>query len=128
MPTSSDWEVITIPSYPPAPASIEFSVIDIVALSRSPFTGQQQVQDWQATYMEAKVSLPPLTDARAQPWIAFLFGLKGMAKVFQFTPEFAAAYPASIGDRFWRLKSNQRMWSISEQRVYGISFEIIEAI
>jgi hypothetical protein len=128
MPTSRDWEVVTIPSYPPAPASIEFSAFDIVALSKSPFTGQQQVQDWGPGPMEAKVSLPPLTDAQAQPWISFLFALKGMANVFQFTPEFTAAYPASLGDRFWRLKSNQRSWSINGQRLYGISFEIIEAL
>ncbi len=128
MSTYLGWDVITIPSSPPAPSSIEFVQIDIVALSKSSFTGQQQVQDWQASYMEASVSLPPLTDAQAIEWIAFLRDLKGVANVFQFTAEFAAAYPDSVGDRYWRLKSNQRKWSITEARLYGIQFDIMEAL
>lgn len=134
MPTYKGWDIITIPSTPASPASIEFSANDIVALSKSPFNGQQQVQNWGTGPMEASVSLPPLTDAQAQDWIAFLFALQGMANVFQFTSAFAAAYPASVktgsplAQRYWRLKSNQRKWSVSEARVYGIQFEIIEAI
>ncbi len=128
MSTYLGWDVITIPSSPSAPASIEFSQIDIVAISTSGFTGQQQVQDWQASYMEANVSLPALTDEQAQDWIQFLRDLKGVANVFQFTAEFATAYPASIGTRYWRLKSNQRKWSVSEARLYGVQFEIREAI
>src|ERR1041385_4715845 len=128
MSTYNGWEIIDIPADPPAPQSIEFSQIDIVAQSISPFTGQQQLQDWNANYMEASVSLPPLTDAQAQAWIQFLRDLKGMANVFKFSDAFVAAYESSIGNRYWRLKSNQRKWSISEARVYGISFEIREAL
>lgn len=134
MPTYLGVDVITMPSTPASPASIEFSVVDIVALSKSPFTGQQQVQDWNANYMKASVSLPPLTDAQAQDWIAFLVALKGVKNVFQFGSAFAAAYPASLktgsplSQRYWRLESNERKWSISEARVYGVQFNIIEAI
>jgi len=122
------WDIIDIPTDPPAPQSIEFSVFDVVALSRSPFTGQQQVQDWNATFMEANVSLPPLTADQAEAWISFLRDLKGVANVFQFGADFAAAYPSSIGDRYWRLKSNQRKWSVGEARVFGIQFEVMEAL
>lgn len=117
-----------MPTDPPSPQSMEFSVVDIVAVSRSAFTGQQQIQDWQATYMEASVSLPPLTIAQADAWITFLRDLKGMANVFQFQTAFSSAYSSSIGSRYWRLKSNQRKWSITEARVYGIQFEIMEAL
>lgn len=134
MATYLGWDIITMPSTPSAPASIEFSVIDIVAMSKSPFTGQQQIQDWNASYMEASVSLPPLTDSQAQDWLTFFFALKGVANVFQFTTAFAAAYPKSLktgsplAQRYWRLKSNLRKWSIGEARVYGIQFECAEAL
>lgn len=128
MPTYLGWDVITMPTDPAAPASIEFSVIDVVAVSKSPFTGQQQVQDWGSTFMEANVSLPPLTATQAEDWITFLRDLKGMANVFQFGAAFAAAYSSSIGSRYWRLKSNQRKWSVGEARVFGIQFEVMEAL
>lgn len=135
MPTYLGWNVITMPAKPAAPQTIEFSVVDIVAQSTSPFTGQQQIQNWGASYMEAIVSLPPLTDAQAQAWVSFLFALQGIANVFQFNSAFVAAYPLSLNNngsppvpRYWRLKSNQRKWSVSEARLYGIQFEIREAI
>lgn len=134
MSTYLGWTVVTMPSTPASPQSIEFSPNDIVALSKSPFTGQQQVQNWGTGPMEASLSLPPLTDTDAQAWIAFLLALNGVANVFQFSSAFAAAYPASLktgsplAQRYWRLKSNQRKWSISEARVYGIQLEIIEAL
>ena len=128
MPTYLGVDIITMPSTPASPQSIEFSVVDIVAMSVSPFTGQQQVQDWQSTFMEGSASLPPLTIAQADAWLTFLRDLKGMRNVFQFGAAFAAAYSSSIGSRYWRLKSNQRKWSITEARLYGIQFEFREAI
>jgi hypothetical protein len=117
-----------MPTDPPSPQSIEFSAMDKVAVNISPFTGQQQIQDWLVPTREATVQLPPLTAAQADAWITFLVDLKGMANVFQFGTAFSAAYSSSIGSRYWRLKSNQRKWSISEARVYGIQFEIMEAL
>jgi hypothetical protein len=128
MPTYLGWNVVTIPTSPPAPASIEFTQIDNVAISVSPFTGQQQTQDWQATYMEASVSLPPLTYAQAQAWVTFLRNLKGVAGVFQFGSAFTAAYSADLGTRYWRLKSNARKWSVTNARLYGIQFDVREAL
>jgi hypothetical protein len=135
MPSYLGWNVITIPGTPPAPQSIDFYVVDIVSLNRSPFTGQQQIYSWGATYMEATVNLPPLSDTDAQEWLAFLRNLQGVANVFQFTSAFAAAYPESLsagssppGNRHWRLKSNTRKWTISDDRFYRISFDIMEAL
>jgi hypothetical protein len=63
MPTFNGWEIIPMPATPSAPATVEFTAMDTVAVSTSPFTGQQQVQDWQASWLEASVSMPALTHA-----------------------------------------------------------------
>lgn len=120
--------IIAIPSYPPAPASVEFSQVDAVAASVSPFTFQQQVQQWSGSYRKASVSMPAMSDATAQAWVAFLVALDGVANVFQFGAAFAAAYPLSIGSRYWCLVSNERKWSINSNRAYGMQFEIREAL
>ena len=135
MPTYNGWTVVTIPSTPPAPRDVEFTQMHTTALNRSPFTGQQQVQDWGGAWMEAVVTLPSLSDATAQAWITFFRALKGQACVFQFTSAMQAAFPASIGDglspvggRYWRLKQNSVKWSLSLGKIYGVTFEIVEAL
>lgn len=199
-------DLIAMPASPAAPASMEFTAQDTVAASVSPFTGQEQIQDWQASFIEASVSLPPLTHVQAQAWIAFLLALRGRANVFQlgdplavspqgsglgtplvngsgqtgyslnlrgWTPgAYAVLMPGDwiqIGYRayratatgnadgsgnlslaiwpqlrespndgtvvvlhntriLWRLATNSRKWSITSARVYGMQFEIREAI
>jgi hypothetical protein len=91
MPTFNGWNIISLPTTPSAPATIDFTATDIVAMSISPFTGQQQVQDWQQGMLEASVSYPPLTHVQAQTWIAFLMGLRGQANVFQIGDPLATA-------------------------------------
>lgn len=83
MATFNGWEIIPMPTAPAAPATIDFTAIDTVALSVSPFTGQQQVQNWQASWFEASVSMPALSQLQAPEWIAFLMALEGVAHVFQ---------------------------------------------
>jgi hypothetical protein len=128
MPTYLGRTIVTIPAYPPAPASIDFTQVDAVAVSTSPFTFQQQVQQWSGSYRKASVSMPAMTDANAQAWIAFLVALDGSANVFQFSAAFAAGYPASIGTRYWCLDSNERKWSINQSRMYGFQFDIREVL
>jgi hypothetical protein len=91
MPTFNGWNIIAMPATPAAPQTIDFTATDIIALSVSPFTGQQQVQDWQQGWLEASVSMPPLTHVQAQAWIAFLMGLRGQANVFQLGDPLAVA-------------------------------------
>lgn len=62
---------------------MDFTLQDLVASVDNPFTGQQQLQDWQASYIEASVSMPPLTGKQAPAWIAFLMSLRGTLNVFQ---------------------------------------------
>ena len=83
MATFNGWTIVILPSDPPAPASIDFTLQDLVASVDNPFTGQQQFQDWQTSYIEASVSMPPLTATQAPAWIAFLMSLRGRLNVFQ---------------------------------------------
>jgi hypothetical protein len=206
MSTFNGWEIVPLPTAPAAPASIEFTATDTVAVSTNPFTGQQQVQDWQASWLEASVTYPPLTQLQAQSWIAFLMSLRGQAKVFQMgdpltgaprgnaagnplvngsgqtgyslatngwtpdtpgillmgdliqigyrlyrnltdadadggglatlniwpqireSPSDGDAIITTSAKGLWRLKSNSRKWSLTEMRVYGLQFEMREAL
>lgn len=190
----------------PAPQSLEFTANDVVAISVSPFTGQQQTMDWQAGWLEASVIMPPMPEQQAKAWTAFLLALRGQANVFQLgvpappcatppsvgtpvvnganqtgfalatsgwtaslSPAWKAGEWLQVGNRmyqnltdansdgsghatlsiwpklrespangaalnltnprgFWRLKSNARKWSITEIRIYGMQFDILEAL
>lgn len=132
MPTYLGWTVITMPATPSAPRSFDASQTDFVAMSMSPFTGQQQTQAWGGTLMEFSVQLPAMPWATAQAWVQFLRDLQGRKNVFAFNAAFRAAYPNDLnnGDgsaRYWRLKENTRKWSVSDARVYGIQFDAQEA-
>lgn len=83
MPSFNGWPIIALPSTPAAPASIEFSANDIVGISQSPFTAQQQIQSWSAAWMEWSVQYPAMRHSDATAWIAFLMALQGTANVFQ---------------------------------------------
>ena len=127
MPTYLGWDIITIPAKPSSPVSIEFAQIDAVAMNVSPFTGNQQTQNWNATRMEASVQWSNMTKADAQAWIQFLRDLDGVANVFRFSAAAEAAFP-EIGSRYWRLKVNTRKWSVSLGQIYTLRFDIMEAL
>jgi hypothetical protein len=124
--------LISMPSTP-WPKSVEFQRNHLAAANTNPFTAQQQTQDWGVDYMEASISLPPMTQSKATPWITFLQSLNGIVNVFQFPAGLAAQYPESFtsdgtNQRYWRLKSNTTSWSIKPVSIYGLTFEIREAI
>jgi hypothetical protein len=88
--TFNGWDIVTMPS-DPAPRSIEFRAVDTVAGNISPFTGQQQILDWQAGWLEASITMPPMVDGlKARAWMAFLSQLHGSANVFQIGDPLAA--------------------------------------
>jgi hypothetical protein len=121
--------IITMPSAP-APKSVEFSQQNKVAAPESPFTGQQQVQDWMSDWLEASVQLPAMTQAQAADWVTFLRACKGQACVFQLSNEkFASLVPAgAVPAGYWCMKTNAQKWSITEGIIFGLQFEIREAI
>lgn len=127
MSTYLGWTVFTMPTDPPAPASIDLAVINIVSGNTSPFTGQQQTYDWNANFMRATVIMPPMQYAAGQTWVAFLRSLKGNLGVFQFSAAFMAGYPNDVGTRYWRIIDSTVKWSISQDHFYRIQFELREA-
>jgi len=94
--TFNGWPVVALPASP-APQSIEFTANDITAVSVSPFTGQQQVLDWRAGFLEASVTMPPMPETSAKAWTAFLLQVRGQACVFPLgvpNPPCATVVPA----------------------------------
>jgi hypothetical protein len=76
---------ITYPlSLPSTPgwSKIIFAATNIVGLSRSPFTNQQQVYQWAGEYWTVQVSMPPMPQVTAESWINFLVSLRGTLGTF----------------------------------------------
>lgn len=51
-------------------------------MNQSPFTGAQQVFAWPGQWWEVLITLPPMRDAQAGPWQAFLLSLNGREGTF----------------------------------------------
>jgi hypothetical protein len=137
MSTYNGWTVVTFPTSPAAPAGLEVQYNSIVATSTNPFTGQQTVQVWTngaspAGYYELSISMPSMSKTDGQTWATFLQSLDGPACVFQLPSGFASTFPVELetsgSSRYWRLKGNSQKWSIKEGQIYGITFEVREAI
>ena len=58
-------------------ASIVIRPRGVVGVSRSPFTGERQVQPHQGQVWGLDASLPPMKRADASEWVAFLLSLNG---------------------------------------------------
>lgn len=71
-------------SLPAAPAfsQLRLTARSVVGVSRSPFTGQQQVQEHAGQWWEIEARIPPMARAAAEQWVAFLLKLKGMKGTF----------------------------------------------
>jgi hypothetical protein len=54
----------------------------VVGVTRSPFTGAQQVQKHQGQWWEFECSLVPMSRDNAEDWIAFLLSLNGKEGTF----------------------------------------------
>ena len=130
MASFNSWPVISMPATP-APKTIEASFESVVGVSTNPFSGQQQVYDWGANWMELKISMPPMEGVINGPaWVNFLISCNGMSAVFQIAnTTWIGLIPASANvNGYWRLKTNSAQWSINDGVIYGMVFEIREAI
>jgi hypothetical protein len=75
--------VVSIP-LTPGLESIDWSGTTAAATVTSVFTGQTQVQQWPgADLWMGTATLPPMTQAQANPWKAALLQLQGMTNAFQ---------------------------------------------
>jgi len=63
-------------------ASIRINAHSVVAVSSSPFTGQQQVQAFPGQWWQAEVNIPPMKRANAEECISFLLKLNGRYGTF----------------------------------------------
>lgn len=63
-------------------ASITMRATNVVAVSRSPFTGATQVQEWPGQGWEADIGLPQMGRRDAQRWAAWLTALRGQVGSF----------------------------------------------
>lgn len=63
-------------------AAASMTAKSVVGVSRSPFTGAQQVQKHQGQWWQFEGSLPPMTRATAEEWVTFLLSLNGMQGTF----------------------------------------------
>lgn len=74
--------LVTLPSSPGL-RSVEFDFTETVAVSKSIFTGQTQVQRWAgADWLSGTATLPPLSQDEADAWISALMQCQGMTNAF----------------------------------------------
>lgn len=59
-----------------------FVANNVVGVSKSPFTMQQQIYQWPGECLEVDVSLPPMNQSQAEAWINFLVSLRGQVGTF----------------------------------------------
>lgn len=77
--TFNNWNIVSVPNF--GFMQMEPGIHDIVSISTSPFTSQTQIYDWNQSILSLHVSLPPLTQAQANAWVAFLMEMRGPANV-----------------------------------------------
>ena len=63
-------------------AAITLKAENTVAVSKSPFTGDQQVLKYPRECWSASVTIPPVQKDLAEPWVAFLLSLRGAYGTF----------------------------------------------
>jgi hypothetical protein len=72
---------LSLPSTP-SWMKANFTANNIVGVSKSPFTNQQQVYQWPGEFWSVDVSLPPMDKATAEAWVNFLVSLRGTLGTF----------------------------------------------
>lgn len=128
MSTYNGRTIVTVPTSL-GPRTLEWTQVNLVGSSLNPFTGQQQVQDWNASWMEGTVTLPPISNPTfAADWVSFLLGCKGMASVFALPAAWSEFLPPVTTVGYYSLKNNTPKYSISEAMFYGVQFDIREAV
>jgi len=74
-----------------------------------------------------------MSKANGQIWAAFFAACNGTDSVFKLPAGWCANYPVELTTdgttpRYWRLRSNQVHWTIKIGKIYGITFELREAM
>tara|TARA_Y100000114_G_scaffold64448_1_gene59023 strand:+ start:777 stop:1400 length:624 start_codon:yes stop_codon:yes gene_type:complete len=87
---------LTLPSHV-KPSSITFRAVNTVGMSMSPFTYQQQVIAHAGQRWECDVTLPAMSRADAEQWVAFLVSLRGRFGTFTLGDPVSASPRGSAG-------------------------------
>lgn len=96
-------------------SNIMFTATDVIGISQSPYTFQQQLFQYPGQRWEASVTLPPMKRDDAEEWVGFLLSLKGRLGTFYLNdpnclePQGAAltiatntlAYTESFDNAYW---------------------------
>ncbi|HXP07573.1 MAG TPA: hypothetical protein VN828_03715 [Acidobacteriaceae bacterium] len=77
------FNLVAMPSSP-GQRQVDWEGTNLVGELTNGFTGQQQIQNWNAGWLAATVTMPPLQRADAANWVAFLLQLQGPSGVFMF--------------------------------------------
>jgi hypothetical protein len=89
------YNLVTLPAKP-GPADVEIGMNDAVAVVTSPFTRQEQTQQWPGgDFWDATVTMPPMTAETAASWRGFLAELRGRLNVLQLSDP--SAWPTQGG-------------------------------
>ena len=132
MATYLGWTIVSLPTSPPCPASLEPAHNAIEGANSNPFNAQQQTYDWQNNWKELSVSMPAMNAAQGQAWASFFESCDGISNVFQFASGVCSLFPNELTTdgttpRYWRLKKNSTQWMIKKGKIYGVTFECREA-
>jgi hypothetical protein len=73
---------LSLPTTPPGWSKINFIATNIVGVSKSPFTNQQQVFQWIGEFWSVDAALPPMPQSTALAWVNFLVSLRGQLGTF----------------------------------------------
>lgn len=77
------WNILNPPASP-LPMQLDFEINDAISVVQSPFSLATQMQAWPgAETWTCNVSLPPMTRAASNAWIAWLMSLQGVLNTFQ---------------------------------------------
>jgi hypothetical protein len=87
---------LTLPAAP-RPNQITWRQVSKVAVSQSPFTGQEHVYVHPGQWWEISFDLPPLNAAQAAEWAGKLISLNGRQGTFKFAPTDASPIAAVSG-------------------------------
>lgn len=123
-----------MPSFPVAPAGLEWRKVALVATTTNPFTGQQIVYSWTANpYFVGSARMASMDYTTAQNWTNFLTACNGPTNTFAFPTAACALFPYELTTdgttpRLFRLVGNEAPWSIKEGKMYSVTFEFREAI
>ena|ERR1039458_3462439 len=123
----------------PCPVQIEYSKVFSQAANTSPFSQQQQWQDWQNSHLELSVSMGPMTSVAGNNFLYFMDQLNGSINVFTFPNSFCTdvrwsymlTYNGGTVNKYFRLSKPENRAVIKPGGTAGwfeIIFECREAI